>query len=273
LAIWEKALGPDHPDVATGLNNLAQLYQAEGRYAEAEPLLKRVSTIQGKSLGPDHPGFALYKNPGGARYNMKRVRQKLDQLPKGKIYLNAPGEMTVTDKRLVDARVGVNVPDDVLRGHARAGDRRTEGTLPVSYEMIATLAGPGFAIAQITPEKQTIAEGFPTVWEWEIEAKREGVQELEATVYALVPDNATAVARQRIDSYSQKITVLVKEQTWSEWLQSLREEIDAVKAIAIALGGIATATLGWLGFSATRRSRTATMSRKSGTRAAKSGDG
>ena len=35
LAIREKALGPDHPDVATSLDNLAKLYQAQGKYAEA----------------------------------------------------------------------------------------------------------------------------------------------------------------------------------------------------------------------------------------------
>src|SRR5882724_11841925 len=38
LAIREKALGPDHPDVAMSLNTLAALYQERGRYAEAEPL-------------------------------------------------------------------------------------------------------------------------------------------------------------------------------------------------------------------------------------------
>ncbi len=31
LAIWEKALGPEHPDVATSLNKLAQLYHEQGR--------------------------------------------------------------------------------------------------------------------------------------------------------------------------------------------------------------------------------------------------
>jgi tetratricopeptide (TPR) repeat protein len=41
LAIREKALGPDHPDVALSLNNLAGLYDNQGRYAEAEPLYKR----------------------------------------------------------------------------------------------------------------------------------------------------------------------------------------------------------------------------------------
>ena len=38
LAIKEKALGPEHPDVAVSLNNLASLYQSQGKYAEAEPL-------------------------------------------------------------------------------------------------------------------------------------------------------------------------------------------------------------------------------------------
>ena len=42
LGMREKALGPDHPEVATGLNNLALLYQAQGRYADAEPLYKRL---------------------------------------------------------------------------------------------------------------------------------------------------------------------------------------------------------------------------------------
>src|SRR4051812_19023597 len=38
LALRERALGPSHPEVATSLNNLAGLYQAQGVYAKAEPL-------------------------------------------------------------------------------------------------------------------------------------------------------------------------------------------------------------------------------------------
>src|SRR3989338_6000626 len=37
LEIREKVLGPEHPDVAASLNNLAGLYDAQGRYAQAEP--------------------------------------------------------------------------------------------------------------------------------------------------------------------------------------------------------------------------------------------
>ncbi len=43
---------------ATGLNNLANLYQAQGHYAEAEPLYQRALAIWEKTLGPDHPDVA-----------------------------------------------------------------------------------------------------------------------------------------------------------------------------------------------------------------------
>src|SRR4030042_1721628 len=55
LSIYEKALGPDHPNVAISLNNLAVIYQALGDYKKAEPLLKRSLGIEEKAHGPDHP--------------------------------------------------------------------------------------------------------------------------------------------------------------------------------------------------------------------------
>lgn len=54
LVIDEKALGPDHPDVATSLDNLAVLYCVQGQYALAQPLHKRALAIREKVLGPDH---------------------------------------------------------------------------------------------------------------------------------------------------------------------------------------------------------------------------
>ena len=62
LAIWKKVLGPDHPQVALGLNNLARLYRARGKYAEAEPLYKRALAINEKALGSDHPDLATTLN-------------------------------------------------------------------------------------------------------------------------------------------------------------------------------------------------------------------
>ena len=40
------------------LNNLAELYHSQGKYAEAEPLQKRALVIWEKALGPEHPRVA-----------------------------------------------------------------------------------------------------------------------------------------------------------------------------------------------------------------------
>ena len=58
LAIDEKSYGPDHPNVATALNNLAGLLEETNRLAEAEPLMRRALAIDEKSFGFDHPKVA-----------------------------------------------------------------------------------------------------------------------------------------------------------------------------------------------------------------------
>ena len=62
LAIDEMRLGPDHPGVATKLNNLARLLHDTNRLAEAEPLMRRALAIDEKSFGPDHPRVAIRLN-------------------------------------------------------------------------------------------------------------------------------------------------------------------------------------------------------------------
>ena len=53
LAIREKALGPEHPEVVESLNNLASWYQCQGHYEEAERLFQKVLAIQEKAAGPE----------------------------------------------------------------------------------------------------------------------------------------------------------------------------------------------------------------------------
>ncbi|GAK60191.1 kinesin light chain-like protein [Candidatus Vecturithrix granuli] len=62
LAIREKASGPEHPDTATSLNNLAVLYKTMGNYAQAEPLYQRALVIREKALGAEHPDTAQSLN-------------------------------------------------------------------------------------------------------------------------------------------------------------------------------------------------------------------
>jgi CHAT domain-containing protein/Tfp pilus assembly protein PilF len=62
LAIRKKVLGDNHPDTATSLNNLAELYRVQGRYSEAEPLYKQALAIIKQQLGDNHPSTATSLN-------------------------------------------------------------------------------------------------------------------------------------------------------------------------------------------------------------------
>jgi hypothetical protein len=58
VTIFENSYGKEHPNVATALNNLAQLLQATNRLSEAEPLSWRHVDIFisfGKATGHEHP--------------------------------------------------------------------------------------------------------------------------------------------------------------------------------------------------------------------------
>ena len=54
-------MGPDHPDTASSLNNLALLYQDQGKYAEAEPLYQRALAICEQQLGASHPSTRIVR--------------------------------------------------------------------------------------------------------------------------------------------------------------------------------------------------------------------
>jgi CHAT domain-containing protein len=55
-------LGEDHPDTAIGYTGLASNLDAQGRYAEAQPLYERALAILRKALGEDHPDAAWSYN-------------------------------------------------------------------------------------------------------------------------------------------------------------------------------------------------------------------
>ncbi|WP_367134559.1 FxSxx-COOH system tetratricopeptide repeat protein [Saccharothrix sp. HUAS TT1] len=59
LAIAEATYGPDHPEVATVLNNLGLALRDLGRPGDAQPLLERALAIAEAAYGPDHPEVAI----------------------------------------------------------------------------------------------------------------------------------------------------------------------------------------------------------------------
>src|SRR5271157_3721739 len=62
VEVAKRLHGLEHPDMATSLNNLAELYQVMGEYAKAEPLYQEALRIWQKILGPDHPDTATCLN-------------------------------------------------------------------------------------------------------------------------------------------------------------------------------------------------------------------
>lgn len=72
LQVAQENDGPDHPNVALSLGNLAELYEAQKEYAKAEPLYKRSVKILEKAYGQDSQFLvptllnmaSLYNNTG-----------------------------------------------------------------------------------------------------------------------------------------------------------------------------------------------------------------
>ena len=59
LAVEEaQKLGQQDTRYAISLNNLGELYDTQGKYTQAEPLLKRALAIDEKALGSNHPDVA-----------------------------------------------------------------------------------------------------------------------------------------------------------------------------------------------------------------------
>jgi CHAT domain-containing protein/tetratricopeptide (TPR) repeat protein len=54
-----ESFGANDLRLAISLNNVALLYQEQGRYADAQPISHRSLAIREKALGPDHPDVAL----------------------------------------------------------------------------------------------------------------------------------------------------------------------------------------------------------------------
>ena len=68
--------------MAQTLNSLALLYYAQGKYEQAEPLLKRALTIRKKQFGPEHLNTATTLNNLAALYYSQGKYEQAEPLLK-----------------------------------------------------------------------------------------------------------------------------------------------------------------------------------------------
>ena len=67
-----RTLGEEHPDTLIDLNNLAEVFEAEGRHSDAEPLYKRALEASERVLGREHPNTVAVVNNLAALYFEER---------------------------------------------------------------------------------------------------------------------------------------------------------------------------------------------------------
>ena len=56
--MWRGLLGEEHPNVATTLNNLASVLEAQGDYDAAESHYREALALHRRIYGEEHPGVA-----------------------------------------------------------------------------------------------------------------------------------------------------------------------------------------------------------------------
>jgi hypothetical protein len=111
LAIGEKA---NLPFFVTALNNLGDLYRAQARYSDAEPLYKRALAIQEKALGPDNPNVALSLNNLALLYSSQGRHDDAEPLFKR--------SLAIGEKAGLPFVAVMNNLGDLYRGQARYSD-------------------------------------------------------------------------------------------------------------------------------------------------------
>ncbi len=145
IAIREKALGNQHPDLGLTLLNLAGLYRAQVKYHEARSILRRAISIFEKSLGKEHPHLATGQNNLAGIYLLEGDYRRAEPLFKNALRIR---EATFgPDHRLVAAIV--NSLAHVYRG---MGNGARAERMQERYQTIAdrqsTLEVPGGRIQQ-----------------------------------------------------------------------------------------------------------------------------
>jgi len=72
--------GDNYPNVTENLNNLAKLYQSQGRYAKAEPLHLQALELRKRLLGENHPDVATSLNNLAFLYQSQGKYQEAESL-------------------------------------------------------------------------------------------------------------------------------------------------------------------------------------------------
>ncbi|MEL6748622.1 MAG: tetratricopeptide repeat protein, partial [Pseudomonadota bacterium] len=153
LTIDEASYGPDHPDVARDLNNLAELLRTTNRAGEAEPLYRRALAIDEASYGPDHPTVAIRlgnlaqllwstNRAGEAELLARRaVKSFTASLPEGHPHIDIAREIHAGILAGLGGTSGMSGPANVGSAHQQAPSVQPAASAPPKRGLLARLFG------------------------------------------------------------------------------------------------------------------------------------
>ncbi|MGD1937162.1 MAG: tetratricopeptide repeat protein, partial [Cyanophyceae cyanobacterium] len=114
LKTTETRQGANHPDTATSLNNLAELYWFQGRYEKVEPLYERSLQICEEQLGANHPNTASILNNLALLYKSQGRYEKAEPLYERSLQIR-------------EEQLGASHPDTAQRLNNLAGLHQSHG--------------------------------------------------------------------------------------------------------------------------------------------------
>jgi hypothetical protein len=95
--------------------------------------------------------------------------QALQKLIAGNVAFNTPENMSVGRSRIIEAKLSVNLPPDILVAQLSEAGKRESASLSVADRMNATLSGGGaFDVSPSGPQQQLISRQKVTTWTWEV---------------------------------------------------------------------------------------------------------
>ncbi|MCB9754519.1 MAG: tetratricopeptide repeat protein [Myxococcales bacterium] len=155
LEIYERRLGPDHPNVAVVLNNIAIVHRHAGRLDEAEAALARSLKIRERALRPSHPLIAQSRtNLGNVYERAGRIDDAIAQYEAALAIVRENfGE---SDMRYADALYNLGVVHQTSGRHERALEyyrdalaRTQEIRGPDDAELAFPLTGLGTVLVEL----------------------------------------------------------------------------------------------------------------------------
>jgi len=146
LAIRQRELPADHPDVAQSLGHLASVAWSLGRYDRAESLVRQSLAVQEQTLGPTHPDVARTLNNLAILCNNLRRREEAAELYRRALAIKEsvpdPDVLSIA-KTLNNLGLVYHASgrlDDAAEAYARALELK-EGALPPDHPSLAASLG------------------------------------------------------------------------------------------------------------------------------------